>query len=258
MRASLLRSFFLLAYDRVGALLVLATLRATPLLLLALFVTFVPVDGTPPGIFWGGAVALLLAALLLAPWSHGLALRFAGELVRGGDPSLRVLAADRRGYAPLLAWALGELLLALLLLPVVLRMLEPEGDPRQLGDWLALMGGLWLWVLSRVWGFVFLPLLLLRERGAAHAARLSLWLLLGSPRRLLPAWLGRQLLGLLLAVSGLGLLVGLGGLLPLHACYWLREALRPLGLELGPPGVGEANRPLEPVSSLRRVWRPWE
>jgi hypothetical protein len=258
MRPSLLRSFFLLAYERIGAILVLSTLRAAPWLLLVLFVTFVPLGQTPSVLFWGGAGALLLLALVAAPWSHALALRFAGALARGAESSLRALVADRRHYAPLLAWTLGELLLALLLLPVLLRVLEPDAGPRPLGDWLAFSGGLWLWVLSRVWGFVFLPLLVLRERGAAHAARLALWLLLGSPRRLLPAFLGRQLLALLLAISGLGLLLGLGGLLPLHACFWLREALRPLGLELGPPGAGEANRPLDPVSSLRRVWRPWE
>jgi hypothetical protein len=61
---------------------------------------------------------------------------------------------------------------------------------------------------------------------------------------------------LLLAVSGVGLLAGLGGLLPLQAALTLREALRPQGLDLAPPGHASENRPLE-LTSPRRLWQPW-
>jgi len=251
---SLARSLFTLGYERLGALVLLSLLRALPWLLLGLTLTYLPVGSVPPGGWLLLCGALVLLIVLVEPWLGGAAQRFAAALARGGSPGL---AALLRGVGPsygtLLGWTLLQALLALLLLVLLL---APEpGERGRLGGF-GLASGLWLWVLSRLWGFVYVPLVAVREQRPRQAARLALLLLLERPGPLLGAFLGRQLLGILLALSGLGLVAGLGGLLPLQAALALRDALRPHGLELAPAGSPEANQPLD-LPTIGQLWRPW-
>jgi len=258
MRDSLARSFFLLGYEHLGAVAALSALRAGPWLLLGLLLTFLPAGRLPAATLLGLAGAIAVLGLAAAPWSGALALRYGAALARGEAPRLRGLLGPGRLYRPLLTWTLAQCLLAGLLLPALLALLGERPAAPRLVDGLGLAAGLWLWALMRLWGFVFLPLLVARERGAGATARLTLLLLLANPRALLPHFLARQALGLALTLSGLGLLLGLGALLPLQAALTTRAALRPLGLELAPPGAAEDNRPLDLDPSLRRLWRPWE
>lgn len=229
-------------------------LRALPWLLLVAVLTFVPVgrlarDGW---LLIGGALVLVI--VLTAPWLGGAAQRYSAALARGETPSLiGLLRSAGPNYIPLLGWTLLQALLVLLLLLLILA--PPPGERGLLG-WLGLAGGLWLWALSRLWGFVFLPLLAVRGREPRQTARLALLLLLEHPGALLAGFVGRQLLGASLALSGLGLIAGLGGILPLQAALVIRERLRPHGLDLAPPGAPESNHPLD-LPTLGQLWRPW-
>jgi hypothetical protein len=248
------RSFFLLAFEHLGPLALLSMLRALPWILLAAVITFVPAASLAPALWVLLCGLLVLAGLLSAPWLGGAAQRFAAALARGEQPSLREqLATPAPHYRPLLVWALLQALLALLLLQALLPW---PGSEHGLLAWLGLATGSWLWLLARLWGYVFLPLLAVRQRDLRATARLALLLWLGRPGILLPGFAVRQGVGLLLAVSGVGLLAGLGGLLPLQAALTVREALRPQGLDLAPPGHASENRPLE-LPSPRRLWQPW-
>ena len=248
------RSFFLLAFEHLGPLALLSLLRALPWIALAAVLTFLPAASLAPALWVVVAGLLVLVGLLCAPWLGGAAHRFAAALARGEPGSLRAeLTTPGRHYRPLLAWALLQALLALLLLQVLLPW--PVAGHGLLA-WLGLAAGLWLWALSRLWGFVFLPLLAVRQRELRSTAGLALLLLLERPGILLPGFAVRQGIAALLGVSGVGLLAGLGGLLPLQAALTLREALRPHGLDLVPPGQPEENRPLE-LPSPRGLWQPW-
>jgi len=248
------RSFFLLAFEHLGPLALLSVLRALPWLVLAAVLTFLPAASLAPALWLLLTGLLVLGGLLCAPWLGGAAQRYAAALARGESPSLRAqLRAPAPHFRPLLGWALLQALLALLLLQVLLPW--PVAG-RGLVAWLGLAAGCWLWALSRLWGYVFLPLLAVRQRDWGPTARLALLLLLKQPGILLPGFAARQGFALLLALSGVGLLAGLGGLLPLQAALTLREALRPQGLDLVPPGASEVNRPLD-LPSPRRLWQPW-
>jgi len=251
---SLARSLFTVGYERLGPLALLSLLRALPWLLLALVLTFVPAARLAPGGWLLLSGALVLCVVLMAPWLGGAAHCYAAALARGESPSLGpLLRSPGLNYLPLLGWTLVQALLALLLLPALVA--SGPGERGWLG-WLGLAGGLWLWALSRLWGFVFLPLLAARGREPRETARLALLLLLERPGALLAAFAGRQLLLLLLALSGLGLIVGLGGWLPLQAALAVRERLRHHGLDLVPAGTPETNRPLD-LPSFAQLWRPW-
>lgn len=248
------RSFFLLAFEHLGPLALLSMLRALPWILLAAVITFLPAASLAPALWVLLSGLLVLAGLLSAPWLGGATQRFAAALARGEQPSLREqLATPAPHYRPLLVWALLQALLALLLLQALLPW--PGGEHGLLA-WLGLAAGGWLWLLARLWGYVFLPLLAVRQRNLRATARLALLLWLGRPGILLPGFAVRQGVACLLALSGVGLLAGLGGLLPLQAALTVREALRPQGLDLAPPGHASENRPLE-LPSPRRLWQPW-
>ena len=132
-----------------------------------------------------------------------------------------------------------------------------ESSQRSFPMLLALGAGLWLWILARFWSFCWLPLQSSRGRGAREAAQVALLLVLTDPRRLLSHFLLRQTLALLMLISGLGLFLGLGGLLPLQSALVLRESLRPHGLDLTGPNEAQRNEPLELPDRLPRLWRPW-
>lgn len=254
MGPSLARSLFTLGYERLGALALLSLLRALPWLLLGMALTYLPAGSLAPGGWLLLIGALVLLIVLAEPWLGGAAQRFAAALARGESPELgALLRSAGPNYGAVLGWTLLQALLALLLLFLLL---APAPGERGLLGWLGLAGGLWLWTLSRLWGFVFLPLLAVRAREPRQTARLALLLLLVRPGALLGAFTGRQLLGILLALSGLGLVAGLGGLMPLHAALALREGLRPHGLELAPPGTPETNQPLN-LPTAGQLWRPW-
>jgi hypothetical protein len=248
------RSFFLLAFEHCGPLALLSLLRALPWLLLLAILTWLPAASLAPVLWVLLSGLLVLAGLLCAPWLSGAAQRFAAALARGESISLRkALARPGPHYRPLLMWTLLQALLALLLLQVLLAW--PAAGHGLLA-WLGLAAGLWLWALSRLWGYVFLPLLAVRQRELRATARLALLLLLERPGLLLPGFAVRQGMALVLAVSGIGLVAGMGGLLPLQAALTLRVALRPHGMDLVPPGQPEVNRPLD-LPSPRRLWQPW-
>lgn len=254
MGPSLVRSLFTLGYERLGALALLSLLRALPWLLLALLLTFVPADSLAPDgwLLLGGGLVLLI--VLTAPWLGGAAQRYSAALARGEAPALMpLLRSGGPNYGALLGWTLLQALLAMLLLSLLL---ASELRSRGLLGWLGLASGLWLWALSRLWGFVFLPLLAVRAQEPRQTARLALLLLLERPGALLRAFAGRQLLGILLALSGVGLVAGLGGLLPLQAALAVRDGLRPHGLDLAPPGTPKANQPLD-LPTFAQLWRPW-
>lgn len=259
MRESVLRSFFTLAYEHLGPLVLLGCLRALPWLLLALALTFLPPDLLPRAAWLGGLAGLALLALAAAPWLTGGAFHLAAALARGESPGWR---GARRGfgrrYATLLAWTLLQALVGLALLHGLLAALRGTGPGPAFAERLALAAGLWIWISLRAWGFVFLPLLIGRGLGLRDTARETLILLLGEPRHALGPFAARQALLLVLALSGVGIVAGLGSFPALHACLAARAALRRRGLDLVPPGQAPPPSGLPRAEGWRRFWRPWE
>ena len=258
MRGYVARGFFVLAYEHLGRLILLSLARSLPWLLLALLVTFLPPDAATPIVFFGSAGGLLLLALILAPLSAGAAHLAAAALARGEEPSLRACVRSAgRGYLTRLGWTLAQAVLGFLVLYNTWTYFALESADRSFLMLIALGAGFWLWILARFWGFCWLPLQTARARGPREASQLALLLVLTDPRRLLTHFLFRQALGLLMLISGLGLFLGLGGLLPLQSALVLRESLRPHDLDLTEPGEPQRNEPLELPESLPRLWRPW-
>ncbi len=255
MSESVLRSFFHLAYEHLGLLLLVSVLRALPWLLPALLVTFLSPDAIGPRPYAWLIGATILAAVLLAPYLSGGAQHLGASIARGAAPRWR--AGLGRRYGILLAWNLVQLLLLAVLLQNLALYLRGSGELHGFALLLSLGAGFWLWALARLWSFHFLPLLIARNDSLRESARLTLLLVLRRPGRVLADFAQRQLLGLLLVLSGLGIFLGLGALPALHAALSARVALRPLGHELAPPGESQENRPLEFAANLRKLWRPW-
>jgi len=258
MRGYVARGFFVLAYEHLGPLVLVSMARSLPWLALALLITFLPLDGTPAATILFSTGGLLLLALLLAPFSSGAAHRLSARMARGEEPELRAcFRSAGQGYLPRLGWTLGQAVLAFLALYNTWTYFGMESSQRSFPMLLALGAGLWLWILARFWSFCWLPLQSSRGRGAREAAQVALLLVLTDPRRLLSHFLLRQTLALLMLISGLGLFLGLGGLLPLQSALVLRESLRPHGLDLTGPNEAQRNEPLELPDRLPRLWRPW-
>ncbi len=252
MRESITRSLFALLYDRIGAVLAGSAIRSLPWLGLALLFTFLPPDRIGPEAMLGLLGIATLAAIAIAPlltgevYARAAAITRSGEAPRGG-----------RRYPLLLAWSAIQFALAYLLL-IDLAMLRAPAPP---GGRFVLMlaAGLafWFWLLARLWSFYFIPLLVARGEPLGPTLRLTARLFLGNPREMLSHMLQRQLLALLLCISGLGLIFGLGGMVPIQSCLATRIALRPLGLDLAPADGPQTNDPLPEGPGLRKLWRPW-
>ncbi len=257
MRDAVARGFFVLAYERIALMVGLSLLRAAPWLALGLALTYSTWAGSRPGLWVLAGFAL--AGLLLAPLGGGAAQLAGLRLARGENAYWRDCLADARRYYPvLLIWTLGQAVLAFAIAYNLDAYLSVAPGSRDFMLHLGLAAGFWIWALIKLWSFTALPILLGRERGAGEAIRLTTLLVLSSPGRLLRHFILRQALGLLMAFTGLGLFLGLGGLLPLHAAIVTRELLRPHGRDLVGPGQSEDNSPMDLPTSLRKFWRPWE
>lgn len=257
MRDAVARGFFVLAYERIGLVVSLSLLRAAPWLVLGLVLTYSSWLDNRDG-HWL-LIGLALVGILLAPLGCAASQLAGLRLARGENPSHRQCLIDgRRFYGVLLVWTLIQSLLVLAIARNLDTYLSVAPGSRDFMLHLGLASGFWIWSLLRLWSFTALPLLIGRERGPGEAIRLATLLLLKSPGRLLRHFILRQALVLLTVFSGLGLFLGLGGLLPLHAAIVTRELLRPLGHDLVGPGLEEDNQPLELPTSLRKFWRPWD
>jgi hypothetical protein len=257
MRDAVARGFLILAYDRIALMVGLSLLRAAPWLVLGLALTYSSWAGDRAGLWLLAAIAL--AGLLLAPMSGGAAHLAGLRLARGESPDWRGCLTDARPfYGVLLIGTLGQALLLLAIARNLDAYLSIAPGSRDFMLHLGLASGFWIWALLRFWSFTALPLLLGRECGPREALRLATLLILSSPGRLLSHFLLRQALGLLMVFSGLGLFLGLGGLLPLHAAIVTRELLRPHGRDLVVRGQAEDNLPLELPTTLKKFWRPWD
>ncbi|MBN2171346.1 MAG: hypothetical protein JW819_08505 [Candidatus Krumholzibacteriota bacterium] len=259
MRESVRRSFFTLAYEHLGTLALFGFLRALPWLLFVLVLTFLPPDLLPRAAWLGLLAGLALLALAAGPWLTGGVYHLATRLARGESPAWRdARPGFGRRYGVLLAWELLQALLALVLAHNLLLALRgPVPDPG-FGDRLALAAGVWIWISIRAWGFSFLPLLAGRGLDLRETARETLLLILGEPRHALGQFAVRQMLLLLLVLSGVGIVAGLGSLPALHACLGVRAALRRRGLDLVPPGQAPPTGGLPRDEGWRGFWRPWE
>lgn len=259
LRESVRRSFFTLAYEHLGTLALFGFLRALPWLLFVLVLTFLPPDLLPRAAWLGLLAGLALLALAAGPWLTGGVYHLATRLARGESPAWRdARPGFGRRYGVLLAWELLQALLALVLAHNLLLALRgPVPDPG-FGDRLALAAGVWIWISIRAWGFSFLPLLAGRGLDLRETARETLLLILGEPRHALGQFAVRQMLLLLLVLSGVGIVAGLGSLPALHACLGVRAALRRRGLDLVPPGQAPPTGGLPRDEGWRGFWRPWE
>ncbi len=257
MRDAVARGFFVLAYERIVLMVGLSLLRAAPWLVFGLVLTYGRGTDSQADLWILATIAL--AALLLAPLGGGAAHLAGLRLARGENPSWRSCLADgRRFYPILLLGSLGQALLVLGIAHNLDTYLSVAPGSRDFMLHLGLAAGFWIWALLRFWSFSYLPLLLGRERGAREAMRQATLLIFNSPARYLRHFILRQALVILMLFSGMGLFLGLGGLLPLHAAIVTRELLRPHGRDLVAPGRQEDNLPLELPTSLRKFWRPWD
>ena len=253
MPESITRSFFALVYERVGSLALWSLLRALPWLLLALAISFWPIDPREPSQHFRVLTCAVLLAVAVAPWLTGEIYLRAAALARGGEAP----RASRR-YPILLCWSLIQFALAYLLALNAVMLRAGDTGVGRFPLMLAIGVAFWLWLLARIWSVYFIPLLVARGEALGPTLRLTLRLLLASPRSLFAQVLMRQALGFLLLISGLGLLFGIGALLPLQACLATRIALRPLGLELSAASGPQENLPLPEGPGLGKLWRPWE
>jgi len=259
LRESVTRSFFTLAYEHLGTLVLLGALRVLPWLLLALALTFLP-PGLLPRPAWLGLLAgLALLALAVGPWLTGGVYHLAARLALGESPGWRgARSGFGRRYGALLAWELFQALLAVVLAHHLLAALRGPGPGPDFADRLALAAGAWILISARAWGFSFLPLLAARGLGLRETARETLILILGEPRHALGQFAVRQAVVLLLVLSGVGIVAGLGSLPALHACLSVRAALRRRGRDLVPPGQAPPAGGLPRAEGWRSFWRPWE
>jgi hypothetical protein len=252
-RESITRSFFALLYDHIGFLALWSWLRSLPWLALALLFSFLPTERLGTTALLNILSSAALIAILVGPALTGEVYRRAAALSRGDS-----MPDGRRRYRLLLAWSLIQFALAYLLLLNVTLLRSDEPSAGRFPLMLAAGVSFWLWLVARLWSLYFIPLLVARGEALRPTLGLTLRLFLASPRRLFAHALQRQLFGLLLCVSGLGLIFGLGALLPLQACLAARIALRPLGLDLAPAEGPQSNLPLPEGPGLRKLWRPWE
>ena len=256
MPESLLRSFFGLFYEELGSLLIGAVLRALPWALAIGLFFALPAGGTSLTRIWVPA-GLGLAAFLVAPYLAGGIYLHCAALARDAAPGAWRQGMGRR-YRPLLAWGLIQALLGAAIAWNLGHFLTLGPQARGFAEYLALGAGFWLWVLARLFSFRFLPCLLVLDRPLPETLRLTLLTLLSRPGQTLAHFLQRQLVALVLALTGVGLIFGAASLLPLHACLCARLALRAEGLDLSPPGEEQPEIPLPSGQGIRSLWRPWE
>jgi len=243
----------------MGILMLRAGLRALPWFALALFLTYAPPAALGQGRLALLAGALLLLALGLAPLLDESSHRLGARLARGEAVTWREALATRgRRYFPLLALNGLQLLLLLLLLRAYFLATGSSEGGRDFLAWLLLAACAWLLILLRLWSWLFIPLLIGRETSLRQAGRLSATFLMLEPGPSLLRFGQRQLLILLLGLSGLGLLLGLSSLPALHSCLVARGLLLRHGLDLSPSSLASVDAALPPSGSLRQLLRPWE
>jgi hypothetical protein len=257
MSRSITRALLGLAYDQVGQILFWGVLRSVPWLLPGLILTFLSPDVLPGNWHMILIVSLVLLAALTAPLLtagvyHQMILLARGENIQKLPPLLT------RHYPILLLVDFCQLFLLLGIVQGIRFHLVLPPDERSFTTLMAIASGAWLLIIIRVWNFHFLPLLLSRLEKVRATASLTLILLLEEPGRTLRFLVQRQLWSVMLLFSGLGLLLALGSVLPMHASLATREALRGRALELAPPGKPRREVSLPGSEGLGKLIRPWE
>ncbi|MCP4544901.1 MAG: hypothetical protein GY835_00385 [bacterium] len=255
MRESSTRQFLGLAYEKINILLLWGIIRCLPWLIPILLFTFLPHArfSTENYALILGSVCLL--SILIEPALSGAAYHLADNLVRRDSPDRSIFTGFGRYYLPLLAGAILQLFLAVFIIHNIYLMLGPQKVAFHFVDLFALGSCSWLLLMLRIWHFYFLPLLFRQESPLGDTARLTVILLLEKPGRTIRHFALRQLIGLLLILSGLGPFLALGSFLPLHACLSVRIALKPhLPEEEYDSDEESSSKP----KSFKQLLRPWE
>lgn len=217
MRSLASNDFFRKLYAHLGGLITAGALRSLAWLPLLAWLGRGTPEGSTAGSYVLGALGFLLLALSADPFLAGGVMGLAERVAAGRPTSPRdALAGLGRRYRALLAWTWIQALVALSGSFNLLQLLAPESPvPGFLGLFSTALS-LWVWLALRAMN-IHLPRLLLAGhlplRGALLEALLTA---MRRPGRSLGQLTFRFGLGLLLAMSGVGLILGLGSFAVLH------------------------------------------
>ncbi len=217
MRSLASSDFFRILYTHLGGLITAGILRSLAWLPFIFWITWASPEGSVAGSYGLGALGFLVLALFGDPFFAGGAMGISLRIIRREPASPRdALAGLGSRYRALLAWTWIQALFALTATYNLLQVLSPES---LVPDFLALLAtalSIWAWMVLRAMN-IHLPRLLIDEDlHLKQGLMQSFLLVLAQPIRSLGQLIFRLGVVLLLIISGVGVLLGLGSFGILH------------------------------------------
>ncbi len=217
MRSLASSDFFRILYTHLGGLITAGVLRSLAWLPLIFWITWASPEGSVAGSYGLGALGFLALALLgdpfLAGGANGLSLR----IIRREPASPRdALAGLGSRYPAMLAWTWIQAVFALLALYNLLQVLSPESLVPEFLALLATALSLWAWMILRAMNIHLPRLLIDEELPLKQGLMQSFLIVLSQPMRSFGQLTFRLGLVLLMILSGVGVVLGLGSFGILH------------------------------------------
>ena len=174
-------------------------------------------DDSVGGSYGLGALGFLVLALFTDPFLSGVAMSLSSRIVENQPTSPRELVSGLGlRYRALLAWTWFQALVALLGLYNLMQILSPSSSVPEFFAFLAAALSFWAWLLLRAMN-VHLPYLLVEETVPLRKALQQAFLtVISRPGQSMSHMVFRFGLSLLLLISGVGIVLGLGSFCVLH------------------------------------------
>ena len=220
MRSLASSDFFRILYTHLGGLITAGVLRSLAWLPLVFWITWASPEGSVAGSYGLGALGFLALALFGDPFLAGGAMGLSLRIIRREAASPRdALAGLGSRYPALLAWTWIQSLFALIALYNLLQVLSPESKVPEFLALLATALSLWALMVLRAMNIHLPRFLLEHELHLKQGLIQSFLIVLSHPMRSFGQLVFRLGWVLLLMLSGVGVLLGLGSFGVLHGFF---------------------------------------
>lgn len=217
MRSLASNDFFRVLYAHLGGLITAGVLRSLAWLPLLLWISWASPEGSVAGSYGFGALGFLVLALFADPFLAGAALGLSARILREEAASPRdALAGLGLRYRALLLWTWIQALLALVGLYNLLQVISPASPVPEFLAFLSSALSLWAWMVLRAMNIHLPRLLIVEDLPLKVAISRAFLRVVAQPGRSLGQLIFRLGLVLLLLLSGIGVILGLGSFGVIH------------------------------------------
>ncbi len=217
MRSFASNDFFRILYAHLGGLIAAGVLRSLAWLPLIFWISWAAPEGSVAGSYGLGALGFLVLALFADPFLAGGALGLSARILEGEAASPRdAVAGLGLRYRALLSWTWIQTLLGLIGLYNLLQAFSPASAVPEFLAFLAAALSLWAWMVMRAMNIHLPRLLIMEELPLKEALSRAFLRVVAQPGRSLGQLVFRLGLALLLLVSGIGVILGLGSFGVIH------------------------------------------